>query len=72
MSVTVTDHPSPTHTSFLSLLQVITTKGEEMLVDSPAKLPPASDRQCIMEPYVKVEMLAPTTYTVRERARGRR
>lgn len=44
--------------------QVTTTKGEELLVDSPAKLPPTSERENIMEPYVKVEMLAPTTYTV--------
>lgn len=45
--------------------KVITTKGEELLVDTPAKLPGVSERQSILEPYVKVEMLTPTSYTVR-------
>jgi translation elongation factor EF-4 len=56
-SFTHPSNPTPPH-------QVITNKGEEILVDTPAKLPSASERQSIMEPYVKVEMLAPTTYTV--------
>lgn len=43
--------------------KVMTTKGEEILVDTPSKLPGASERDSILEPYVKIEMLAPTLYT---------
>jgi len=43
--------------------KVITNKDEELLVDTPAKLPPATERKEIQEPYVRVEMLSPTDYT---------
>lgn len=43
--------------------QVITTKGEELMVDTPSKLPAATERESILEPYVRVEMLSPTEYT---------
>jgi GTP-binding protein LepA len=54
---------TPVLCASLSLHQVITTKGEELLVDTPSKLPPATERESILEPYVKVEMLSPTEYT---------
>jgi GTP-binding protein LepA len=44
-------------------LQVITTKDEELLIDTPSKLPSPTERKSIEEPYVRVEMLAPTDYT---------
>lgn len=33
--------------------------GEEVLVNSPGDLPPASKRDSILEPYVRLEMLCP-------------
>lgn len=43
--------------------KVLTNRDEEISIDTPAKLPPATERKAIYEPYVRVEMLAPTDYT---------
>ncbi|CAN0344585.1 unnamed protein product, partial [Phaeothamnion confervicola] len=39
------------------------TKGEEIVVDSPAKMPDADRRSSISEPWVRLEILAPQEYT---------
>ncbi|MEW5303116.1 MAG: hypothetical protein WDW36_005839 [Sanguina aurantia] len=48
--------------------------GEEVLVNSPGDLPPASKRDSILEPYVRLEMLCPKEYVgnLMDLATGRR
>ena len=48
--------------------------GTELDVDSPAKLVDAAERQSVSEPYVALEMFAPTEYTgtLMELAQSRR
>lgn len=45
--------------------KVITTKDEELMVDTPSKLPSPSERKSLLEPYCKLEMIAPTEFTGR-------
>ena len=37
--------------------------NEEKFIDTPSKLPDPSTFRCIMEPYVRLEMITPTEYT---------
>jgi GTP-binding protein LepA len=39
------------------------TTGEELLVDNPSELPPASEIESLEEPFLKVTILTPTDYT---------
>jgi GTP-binding protein LepA len=41
---------------------VFTKKGEKVIVDSPAQLPPPADIEHIEEPYVKVQIILPAEY----------
>eukprot|EP00981_Chlorochromonas_danica_P015710 scaffold14367_cov250-Ochromonas_danica.AAC.6 len=43
--------------------KAILNDGEEMLIDSPAKLPDPSQFTEVQEPYVKLEMITPSEYT---------
>jgi len=54
--------------------QVRMSDGEEVLVDSPAKLADADRRQSVSEPYVQLEMFCPKEYsgTLMELAQERR
>lgn len=56
------------------VFKCVTTDGVEHIVDCPAKLPPASRRTSVSEPYVRVEMICPKEYvgSVMELAQGRR
>jgi len=42
--------------------QVLTTKGEELLIQFAAQLPPANECKEIREPYALVEMIVPQEY----------
>ncbi len=42
--------------------EVVTTKGETMLVDNPSKLPPVNDIEQIREPIVEANILVPSEY----------
>jgi GTP-binding protein LepA len=42
--------------------RVRTTKGEEMMIDSPAKLPPTGDIEQMEEPYILASIHVPETY----------
>jgi GTP-binding protein LepA len=43
--------------------KAVTTKGDELWVDSPVKLPDADKRKSVSEPYVRMEILTPQDYT---------
>jgi GTP-binding protein LepA len=43
--------------------RVVRTDGEEIEIDSPAALPDPSNIDRILEPYLKVNIISPTTYT---------
>lgn len=43
--------------------KAILNNGEEMLIDSPAKLPDPSQFTEVQEPYVRLEMITPSEYT---------
>jgi GTP-binding protein LepA len=43
--------------------RVVRTDGEEIEIDSPAALPDPSHIDRILEPYLKVNIISPTTYT---------
>ena len=43
--------------------RVVRTDGEEIEIDSPAALPDPSNIARILEPYLKVNIISPTTYT---------
>lgn len=40
----------------------LTTKGEELTINSPADVPDASQREWMAEPYVRLEMVTPKEY----------
>ena len=42
--------------------QVLTTTGEEILIDNPAKLPPVNKIEEIREPMINVDILVPQEY----------
>jgi GTP-binding protein LepA len=42
--------------------EVITTSGEKLVIHTPSELPDPSSIQKIMEPWVKIEVLAPEKY----------
>merc|ERR1711871_722727 len=42
--------------------KIVDKKGEEHLIDSPAKLPDPATFETIAEPYVRLEMITPTEY----------
>ncbi|MGE5620650.1 MAG: translation elongation factor 4 [Sphingomonadaceae bacterium] len=54
--------------------RVFTTNGQELTVDSPAKLPPAGEIAWIEEPWVRISIIVPSRYigTVMEMMQGRR
>jgi GTP-binding protein LepA len=54
--------------------RVITTSGEEMLVDNPARLPAPNHIQTILEPWVQLDVVSPSRYigTLMELVRTRR
>ncbi len=35
---------------------------EEIMVDNPTQLPPIGEMECIMEPYIKAQIITPTEY----------
>jgi len=41
---------------------VVTLKGENIVVDNPAVMPPPGDIERVEEPYVKAQIIAPTEY----------
>eukprot|EP00611_Tribonema_gayanum_P014998 TRINITY_DN2659_c1_g1_i1.p1 TRINITY_DN2659_c1_g1~~TRINITY_DN2659_c1_g1_i1.p1 ORF type:complete len:704 (-),score=246.06 TRINITY_DN2659_c1_g1_i1:10-1857(-) len=43
--------------------KAVTTKGAEITVDSPVKLPDGDKRKSVSEPYVRLEILTPQEYT---------
>jgi GTP-binding protein LepA len=43
--------------------RVTTIKGEILLIDNPSKLPDPLQRELMEEPYVKLEIMTPPTYT---------
>merc|ERR1719183_385086 len=44
------------------VFKCVRTDGVEGVVDSPAKLPEASKRESVSEPYVRLEMIAPSEF----------
>lgn len=54
--------------------QVTTIKGETIMVDNPSHLPDPQYRECIEEPYVKLDIITPETYvgTLMELCQNRR
>ncbi|WP_137166411.1 translation elongation factor 4 [Salinimonas lutimaris] len=44
------------------IYEVLTTRGETMVVDSPSKLPPVNDIEEIREPIVEANILVPQEY----------
>src|SRR5690606_13207769 len=43
--------------------QLVRTDGQEVTVESPADLPDPSEIEKILEPYLKVSIITPSTYT---------
>lgn len=43
--------------------KILTNQKEEVLIDTPSKLPDPSTFEEISEPYVKLEMISPAEYT---------
>ena len=43
--------------------KVILNNGDEVLIDTPAKMPDPSTYEQVQEPYVRLEMITPTEYT---------
>ena len=54
--------------------QCMTTKGEEIFINSPGDVPDAAQREWMAEPYVRLEMVAPKEYVgnLMDLANGRR
>ena len=42
--------------------EVLTTSGEELVVDNPSELPPADSIQQVREPYLRCSIISPTEY----------
>mmetsp|Transcript_16930 Transcript_16930/g.32090 ORF Transcript_16930/g.32090 Transcript_16930/m.32090 type:complete len:605 (-) Transcript_16930:494-2308(-) len=54
--------------------KVIDTKDEEILIDTPSKMPDQQKRKATLEPYTKLEIITPTEYvgTLMELCQNRR
>lgn len=54
--------------------RVVRTDGEELLIDNPAALPDPASIDQILEPYLKISVIAPASYTgtLMELCQGRR
>lgn len=56
------------------VFKCITTDGVEHIVDCPSKMPDSTKRDCVMEPYVRLEVITPKEYvgSIMELAQNRR
>jgi len=54
--------------------EVITPKGEKVMIDNPSKMPDAQHRESVSEPFTKLEIITPTEYVgaLMELAQSRR